>query len=49
MQDGDSVMVRGIFGYKLHLISSTGSIIVPLRADFTTMISSSSSSYKSGR
>lgn len=25
-----------IFGYKLHLISSTGSIIVPLRADFTT-------------
>jgi Transposase DDE domain len=44
-----------IFGYKLHLISSTGSIIVPLAADFTTanvqdnqlynpMISSSSSS-----
>lgn len=43
-----------IFGYKLHLISSTGSIIVPLAADFTTanvqdnqiynpMISSSSS------
>ena len=25
-----------IFGYKLHLISSTGSIIVPLSADFTT-------------
>ena len=25
-----------IFGYKLHLISSTGSIIVPLAADFTT-------------
>lgn len=25
-----------IFGYKLHLISSTGSIIVPLVADFTT-------------
>jgi hypothetical protein len=25
-----------IFGYKLHLISSTGSIIVPLIADFTT-------------
>ena len=25
-----------IFGYKLHLISSTGSIIVPLTADFTT-------------
>ena len=23
-----------IFGYKLHLISSTGSIIVPLSADF---------------
>jgi hypothetical protein len=43
-----------IFGYKLHMISSTGSIIVPLAADFTTanvqdnqiynpMISSSSS------
>ena len=26
----------GIFGYKLHLISSTGSIIVPLAVDFTT-------------
>ena len=25
-----------IFGYKLHLISSIGSIIVPLAADFTT-------------
>lgn len=25
-----------IFGYKLHLVSSTGSIIVPLSADFTT-------------
>jgi hypothetical protein len=25
-----------IFGYKLHLISSTGSTIVPLTADFTT-------------
>jgi hypothetical protein len=25
-----------IFGYKLHLISSTGPIIVPLAADFTT-------------
>ena len=25
-----------IFGYKLHMISSTGSIIVPLTADFTT-------------
>jgi Transposase DDE domain len=25
-----------IFGYKLHLISSTGSLIVPLAADFTT-------------
>jgi DDE family transposase len=25
-----------IFGYKLHLISSTGSVIVPLSADFTT-------------
>ena len=37
MQDGDSVILRvGIFGYKLHLISSTGSITVPLSADFTT-------------
>lgn len=25
-----------IFGYKLHMISSTGSVIVPLAADFTT-------------
>ena len=25
-----------IFGYKLHLVASTGSIIVPLAADFTT-------------
>ena len=25
-----------IFGYKIHLISSTGSIIVPLSVDFTT-------------
>jgi len=24
-----------IFGYKLHMISSTGSLIVPLTADFT--------------
>jgi hypothetical protein len=27
-----------IFGYKLHLISSTGSIVVPLSGDFTTAI-----------
>ena len=51
--------IRGwIFGYKLHLISSTGSTIVPLAADFTTanvhdnqmynpMISSSPSSSSS--
>ena len=25
-----------IFGYKLHMVASTGSIIVPLAADFTT-------------
>jgi hypothetical protein len=25
-----------VFGYKLHLISSTGSVVIPLRADFTT-------------
>src|SRR6476620_7115026 len=56
MPGGDSVSHNKgwIFGYKLHLISSTGSTIVPLAADFTTanvqdnqmynpMISSSSS------
>ncbi len=26
----------GFFGYKLHLISSTGSVVVPLSADVTT-------------
>ena len=38
MQDGEGFShTKGwIFGYKLHLISSTGSIIVPLAADFTT-------------
>jgi Transposase DDE domain len=25
-----------IFGYKLHMMSSTGSTIIPLAADFTT-------------
>ena len=25
-----------IFGYKLHMVATTGSIIVPLAADFTT-------------
>ena len=25
-----------VFGYKLHMVASTGSIIVPLAADFTT-------------
>jgi hypothetical protein len=25
-----------IFGYKLYMVASTGSIIVPLAADFTT-------------
>ena len=25
-----------VFGYKLHMVASTGSIIVPLSADFTT-------------
>jgi hypothetical protein len=37
MQDGDSVShTKGwIFGYKLHITSSTGSLIVPLSADFT--------------
>ena len=38
MQNGDSVIQRvgWIFGYKLHMVASTGSIIVPLAADFTT-------------
>ena len=27
-----------IFGYKLHLISSTGTIIVPLSADFLLLL-----------
>jgi hypothetical protein len=27
-----------IFGYKLHLISSTGTIIVPLSADFLQLL-----------
>lgn len=39
MQGGDSVIhTKGwVFGYKLHMISSTGlTTIVPLAADFTT-------------
>ena len=37
MQGGDSVShTKGwIFGYKLHITASTGSLIVPLSADFT--------------
>ena len=37
MQGGGSVShtKQWIFGYKLHLVSSTGSLIVPLSADFT--------------
>jgi hypothetical protein len=37
MLDGDSVShtKHWIFGYKLHITSSTGSLIVPLSADFT--------------
>ena len=27
-----------IFGYKLHMISSTGSIVVPLSADVTQQL-----------
>ena len=58
--DGDSVShtKQWIFGYKLHITASTGSLIVPLSADFTTanvqdnqmynpMISSSSPSSSS--
>jgi hypothetical protein len=33
--DGDSHTKQWIFGYKLHIISSTGSLIIPLSADFT--------------
>ena len=38
MLDGDSVShtKQWIFGYKLHMISSIGSLIIPLSADFTT-------------
>jgi DDE family transposase len=37
MPGGDSVShtKKWIFGYKLHITSSTGSLIVPLSADFT--------------
>ena len=40
MQGGDSIQSYKavdiwIFGYKLRLVSSTGSLIVPLSADFT--------------
>jgi hypothetical protein len=35
-----------IFGYKLHIISSTGSIIVPLAADFTTANISDNQMYR---
>jgi hypothetical protein len=40
MQGGDSIQSYKvvdiwIFGYKLHLVSSTGSLIVPSSADFT--------------
>ena len=40
MQGGDSIQSYKavdiwIFGYKLHLVSSTGSLIVPLSEDFT--------------
>jgi Transposase DDE domain len=36
VQGGDSVTPRdGYLGYKLHITSSTGSLIVPLLADFT--------------
>ena len=56
MQGGAIVIPRGwIFGYKLHLTSTTGEIVVPLTADVTTAnvpdnkmyvpLTSSSSSY----
>ena len=32
---GFSHTKQWIFGYKLHIVSSTGSLIVPLSADFT--------------
>ena len=33
---GKSKTKGWVFGYKLHLVSSTGSLVVPLSADFTT-------------
>jgi hypothetical protein len=39
MQDGGIIVIRkagGIFGYKLHMVSSTGSITIPLTVDITT-------------
>jgi len=33
---GKSKTKGWVFGYKLHIVSSTGSLIVPLSADFTT-------------
>ncbi len=33
---GKSRTKEWVFGYKLHVVSSTGSLIVPLSADFTT-------------
>lgn len=38
MPDGDLVIPKDgwVFGYKLHMISSTDSTIIPLSADVTT-------------
>ena len=40
MQDGEVIVVQrdGFFGYKLHLISTTSDLVVPLNADVTTAI-----------
>jgi len=42
---GTSKTKGWVFGYKLHLVSSTGSLIVPLSADFTTANASDSKVY----
>ncbi len=43
MEDADTRLGYGktnglVFGYKLHVTSSTGSLIVPLSAELTTPI-----------
>ncbi|MGI0047760.1 MAG: transposase [Nitrosotalea sp.] len=44
---GFSMYRRWIFGYKLHVSCSTGQLIVPLSADFTTANIADNQAYKS--